>query len=83
MTYTLNLAGLPFMAASIAALAGAFGGTDFERGVAGMLVLLSAEAFTLEVKGEGGGLAAVVGVLAAVGLAIYAVALVLVLGGLS
>jgi hypothetical protein len=83
MTYTVNLAAFPFMALAAAVMLGAFGGTVFETGVAGLLVLTASEIVTLEFKGRDTWLKVLVMLGMPLGVALYVAGLVLMLGGLS
>lgn len=82
VTYTANLAGFPVLALAIAVLLGAFGGTEFQRGVAGVLTMGLAETLNVQVTGSHGWVKYLALVLMPVGLLVLVGGVALAIAGL-
>lgn len=83
VTYKMNILGIVFMIAALAVFAGAVGGSQFERGVAGLLVYDASEVFNFTVESRSGWIRNATLLLIPVGIGIYIWGLSLVIMGLS
>lgn len=82
-TYKVEYSGFIFMAGAIAIFSGALGGTDFKRGVAGLLTIQAADVASLYIEGNTPLIRLFVYTILPVAIAVYTWGLFLMLRGLS
>lgn len=83
MTWTLNILGPFYMALTAAIYLGAFGGSAFETGVAGLLALTAGDIASWTFKGDDPWLKWAVLAMMPVSITLLVIGFVLMLGGLS